>query len=184
MSRNTWAPTDVIGCPPVAAASAAGHAVAFVGAVDVVPAGVTAERASTADVAALAVAFEAVRPWTPLQSGHGTMRALPGGVMVSANVVTSRRCRSLPRMHYFSVIRLPTRHGICQPCRTGLLYKISIGAELHFSRLSRQALGQLEARYPDPVTSNRRTWSVVCDGPIVERRSGGARDRGRCPSPL
>jgi len=42
---------------------------------------------------------------------------------------------------------------------------VSIGAEWHFSRLSRQALGQLEARHPDPVTSNRRTWSVVCDGP-------------------
>ena len=40
------------------------------------------------------------------------------------------------------------RYGICPPCATGLLYKISFGADFRFCGLGRLALDQLEARHP------------------------------------
>ncbi len=40
------------------------------------------------------------------------------------------------------------RYGICPPCGTGLLYKISIDPEFQFCGLGRLALSQLESRNP------------------------------------
>ena len=40
------------------------------------------------------------------------------------------------------------RYGICPPCATGLLYKISFGADFRFCGLGRLALDQFEARHP------------------------------------
>jgi hypothetical protein len=40
------------------------------------------------------------------------------------------------------------RYGICPPCGTGLLYKISFDPDFQFCGLGRLALGQLEARHP------------------------------------
>ena len=40
------------------------------------------------------------------------------------------------------------RYGICPPCGTGLLYKISFSPDWQFCGLGRLALGQLEARHP------------------------------------
>jgi hypothetical protein len=40
------------------------------------------------------------------------------------------------------------RYGICLPCGTGLLYKISFDPDFQFCGLGRQALGQLESRHP------------------------------------
>jgi hypothetical protein len=39
-------------------------------------------------------------------------------------------------------------YGICQPCRTGLLYKIGFPTDWQFCGLGRLALSQLEARHP------------------------------------
>src|SRR5215470_5705298 len=69
--KDLGAPAGVVGGPAVAAADAAGHAVAIVGAVDVVPAGVAAERAGAPDVAALTVAFEAVPAGRAVAVGAG-----------------------------------------------------------------------------------------------------------------
>src|SRR6266436_6521534 len=58
--------------PAVAAADPAGHALAIVGAVDVIPARVTAERACAHDVPAVALAFVATAPGhaVALRAGH------------------------------------------------------------------------------------------------------------------
>src|SRR5215469_1604434 len=95
-------PAGVVGGPPVAAADPAGHAVAVVGAVDVVPAGVAAERAGSPDVAALTVAFEAVLAGRAVAVGAGHDAALAwwgdGGLR--------RRHLAwplIPRMHHGSV---------------------------------------------------------------------------------
>jgi hypothetical protein len=40
------------------------------------------------------------------------------------------------------------RYGICPPCSTGLLYKVSFDPDFQFCALGRLALGQLEARHP------------------------------------
>jgi hypothetical protein len=40
------------------------------------------------------------------------------------------------------------RYGICPPCSTGLLYKISFDPDFQFCGLGRLALGQLETRHP------------------------------------
>jgi len=40
------------------------------------------------------------------------------------------------------------RYGICPPCGTGLLYKISFNADFRFCGLGRLALDQLEVRHP------------------------------------
>ena len=41
------------------------------------------------------------------------------------------------------------RYSVCEPCRAGLLHKISIDMDWHFCGLGRRALRQLEARHPD-----------------------------------
>src|SRR5215472_3874638 len=87
--QDLSAPAGVVGVPGVAAADVAGHAVAVVRAVDVVPGDVAAERAGASDVAAFAVAFEAIAAGHAVAVGAGMMRPLPGGVMVAAIVVTS-----------------------------------------------------------------------------------------------
>jgi hypothetical protein len=43
------------------------------------------------------------------------------------------------------------RYSVCEPCRAGLLHKISIDTDWHFCGLGRQALSQLETRHPDAV---------------------------------
>jgi hypothetical protein len=43
------------------------------------------------------------------------------------------------------------RYSVCEPCRAGLLHKISIDTDWHFCGLGRQALRQLETRHPDAV---------------------------------
>jgi hypothetical protein len=39
-------------------------------------------------------------------------------------------------------------YGMCPPCGTGLLYKISFDPDFQFCGLGRQALSQLEIRHP------------------------------------
>src|ERR1019366_2117218 len=89
--QHLGAPPGVGSGPPVAAVDAAGHTAAVVGAVDVVPARVAAERAGATDVASLAVAFKAVpaRHAIAVRAWHDG--PLPGGVMVTSIVVTSLR---------------------------------------------------------------------------------------------
>ncbi len=67
------------------------------------------------------------------------------------------------------------RYGICPPCSTGLLYKISIDPEFQFCGLGRQALGQLEARHPD------LTWYTT--GQFRHARGFYDRYRQHSPSP-
>lgn len=43
------------------------------------------------------------------------------------------------------------RYSVCESCRAGLLYKISIDTNWHFCGLGRQGLSQLGTRHPDAV---------------------------------
>src|SRR6266516_2656402 len=74
--QDLGTPPGVVGGPAVAAADPAGHAVAVVHAVDVVPAGIAAQRAGAPDEAALAVAFETVSPGDAVAVGAGDDAAL------------------------------------------------------------------------------------------------------------
>lgn len=66
-------------------------------------------------------------------------------------------------------------YGTCQPCRVGLLYKITFSPDWQFCGLGRLALSQLEDRHAD------LTWYTT--GQLSHARGFYDRYRRRSTSP-
>jgi hypothetical protein len=56
-------------------------------------------------------------------------------------------------------------YGVCLPCRVGLLYKIGFPTDWQFCGLGGLALGQLEARHPQPSATRKSSVNRVPAAP-------------------
>src|SRR6266480_632929 len=101
--QDLGTPPGVVGGPLVAATDPAGHAVAVVGAIHVVPARVAAERAGPPNEAALTAAFDTVPAGDAVAVGAGDDAPLAWWGDGRRHGRHLARHRSPPRMHHDTV---------------------------------------------------------------------------------